>query len=226
MHKNIETALAEKRNLLEPEAMELFRDYGLPVPDYIFAATREAAVEGAVKMGFPVALKVVSPDIIHKSDAGGVKLNLSDPGQAGLAYDQILSNARKYNADALIKGVLVVRQAQKDTECIVGAIKDNQFGHCIMFGLGGVAVELYKDVSFRVLPLTQADAREVISETKASKLLKGYRGSSPKDVNAITDVLLSISHMLEENPEIKELDINPLMVYEHGVLVIDGRVML
>ncbi|NLI54146.1 MAG: acetyl-CoA synthetase [Clostridiales bacterium] len=226
MHRVIEQALEEKRNPLEPEVLNLFADYGLPAPAYVFATSCAEAVAGAERLGYPVVLKVVSAKIVHKSEAGGVKLNLASAEDVERAYQSVLNSVAAFDSEAAIAGVLIEKQAAKGVECIVGILYDEQFGHCAMFGLGGVAVELFQDVSFRVVPLTREDAKNMIAETKASKLLNGFRGELPKDVEAIVDVLKRVSAMIRDNPQIKELDINPLMVYEQGAIILDGRVLL
>jgi acetyl-CoA synthetase (ADP-forming) len=212
--------------LLEPEAKLICVEYGIPVTRFKVAANGEEAVEYADEIGYPVVLKIVSPEIIHKSDAGGVMVNLQNPSGVSEAYRKILENVRKYNADARIVGVLVQEMAPQSTETIVGAIKDPQFGQTIMFGLGGVFVELLKDVSFRVAPITAGDAREMITQLKAYPLLKGFRNSPPADIDALVGILLSTSRLVMENPEIKELDLNPVLVYQKGAKTVDARIIL
>lgn len=226
MHDLISKAKADKRNLLEPDALRLFADYGLPVPDYKLVKTQEEALEAARQIGFPVVLKIVSPDILHKSDAGGVKLGLSTAGETAAAFKEIMSNIGKKASKAKVEGILVAGNAPGGTECIVGMTKDPQFGPALMFGLGGVFVELMKDVSFRVLPLTREDAENMIKETKACRLLKGLRGEAPGDIQALIDFLLKTASLIEKNPQIKEIDVNPLLVCETGVMILDARVIL
>lgn len=226
MHDLISKAKADNRNLLEPEALRLFADHGLPVPDYKLVKTQEEAIEAARQIGFPVVLKIVSPDILHKSDAGGVKVGLSTAGETAAAFEEIMSNIEKKAPEAKIEGILVVGNAPGGTECIVGMTKDPQFGPALMFGLGGIYVELMKDVSFRVLPLTREDAEEMIKETKAYRLLKGLRGEAPGDIQALIDFLLKTASLIEKNPQIEEIDVNPLLVCETGVMILDARVIL
>jgi acyl-CoA synthetase (NDP forming) len=171
-------------------------------------------------------LKIVSPDIIHKSDAGGVMVNLKSAVEVRNAYGKILENANKYTSAAKIVGVLVQEMAPQSTEVIVGAIKDPQFGQTLMFGLGGIFVELLKDVTFRVAPITQEDAHEMVIKVKAYPLLKGYRNTPPADIDAIINVLLNTSKLIMDYPEIKELDLNPIMAYEKGAKTVDARIML
>jgi acetyl-CoA synthetase (ADP-forming) len=201
-------------------------EYAIPVTTFKLAKSEEEAAEFAGQIGFPVVLKIVSPDIIHKSDAGGVMVNLKSAAEVRNAYGKILENAKKYDAAAKIVGVLVQEMAPQSTEVIVGAIKDPQFGQTLMFGLGGIFVELLNDVTFRVAPITQEDAHEMVIKVKAYPLLKGYRNTPPADINAIISVLLNTSKLVMDHPEIKELDLNPIMVYEKGAKTVDARIIL
>jgi acyl-CoA synthetase (NDP forming) len=215
-----------RKALLETEAKAICMEYAIPVTTFKLAKNEQEAAGFARQIGFPVVLKIVSPDIIHKSDAGGVMVNLKSTIEVRSAYRKILENAKKYNAVAKIVGVLVQEMAPQSTEVIVGAIKDPQFGQTLMFGLGGIFVELLKDVTFRVAPITQEDAKEMITEVKAYPLLKGYRNTTPADINAIVNVLLNASKLVMDYPEIKELDLNPVMAYEKGTKTVDARVIL
>ena len=218
--------LEGRTSLLETEAKTICMEYDIPVTKFELAKNEQEAAELAEKIGYPVVLKIVSPDIIHKSDAGGVMVNLKSTVEVQDAYGQILENAKKYKATAKIVGVLVQEMAPQSTEIIVGAIKDSQFGQTLMFGLGGIFVELLKDVTFRVAPITQEDAREMVTEVKAYPLLKGYRNTPPADIDAITNILLNTSRLVMDNPEIKELDLNPIMAYENGAKTVDARIIL
>ena len=225
--KIITQALKECRKaLLEPEAKAICMEYGISVPKFNVAKSEKEAVEFAEKTGFPVVLKIVSPDIIHKSDAGGVKVNLKTAVEVKAAYKTILENAKKYNAKAAIVGVLVQEMAPQSTEVIIGSVKDPTFGQTVMFGLGGIFVEMLKDVTFKVAPLSEQDANDMITELKAYPLLKGYRNSPPVDTKAIVSVLLSVSKLVMDHPEIKELDLNPVLAYEKGVKTVDARIIL
>jgi acetyl-CoA synthetase (ADP-forming) len=190
------------------------------------AKNETEAVKDADKIGYPVVLKIVSPDIIHKSDIGGVVVNLKDEKDVQNAYNQILENVKKHNAEAKIIGMLVQEMAPPSTEVIVGAIKDPQFGPSVMFGLGGIFVEVLKDVTFRVAPITRDEACEMISEVKAYPLLKGYRNTPPVDIGAIAEILLNTSKLVTDYQEIKELDLNPILVYEKGAKTVDARMIL
>jgi acyl-CoA synthetase (NDP forming) len=215
-----------RKALLETEAKTICAEYNIPVTAFELAKTEDEAALFAERLGFPVVLKVVSPEIIHKSDAGGVMINLKSTVEVRGAYGEILENAKKYNAAARIVGVLVQEMAPQSTEVIVGAVKDAQFGQTLMFGLGGIFVELLKDVTFRIAPITQEDAADMITGVKAYPLLKGYRNTPPADIDALTAILLNTSRLIMDYPEIKELDLNPILAYEKGAQTVDARIIL
>ena len=215
-----------RKYLLETEAKTVCMEYGIPITKFKLAKNEAETVKFAEEIGYPVVLKIVSPDIIHKSDVGGVIVNLKDAKDVRNAYKQILESIKKHKADAKIVGVLVQEMAPSSTEVIVGAIKDPQFGPALMFGLGGIFVEVLKDVTFRVAPITVDEAREMITEVKAYPLLKGYRNQPPADIEAIVQILLNTSRLVMEHQEIKELDLNPIMVYEKGAKTVDARIIL
>ena len=225
--KTISQARREGRKvLLEAEAKAICIEYHIPVPSFRLSKNMEEAVDIAEQIGFPVVLKIVSPSIIHKSDAGGVKINLNNADEVRNAYGRILKNAKKYDSEAKIVGVLVQEMAPQSTEVIVGAIKDPQFGQTLMFGLGGIFVELLKDVTFRVAPITAEDAREMLTRLRAYPLLTGYRNTPRADLDAIIAILLNTSKLVMDHPEIKELDLNPIMAYEKGAKTVDARIIL
>lgn len=232
--KIFKTALSEGRSfILEHEAKDIMKSYGIPIPAYDTATSADDAAQKSKKIGFPVVLKILSKDILHKSDAGGVKINLKDEDEVKQAFQEIMDNAKKYGQEKSIevdlsRGVFISDFAEMGTEVIVGVTRDPQFGHALMFGLGGIFVEVLKDVTFRLIPFTEADAREMVSEIKAAKIFEGIRGEAPRDVDALVDVMLKVSKMVEENPEIIELDCNPTFVYEigKGVLVVDARILI
>ena len=215
-----------RKFLLEPEAKTICMEYSIPVTKFTVAKSPKEAVEAAENIGYPVVLKIVSPDVVHKSDVGGVVLNLRSSEEVEKAYQQIIGNVKKHKPNAQITGVLVQEMAPSSTEIIVGVIKDPQFGHAIMFGLGGIFVELLKDVAFRLLPLTKEEAEEMITEIKAYPVLKGYRKTPPADIPAIIEILLNTSRLVTEHPEIQELDLNPIMVYTKGAKTVDARIIL
>jgi acyl-CoA synthetase (NDP forming) len=222
-----EAVRAEGRKLLlEHEAKTVCKLYGIPVTELKLAKTVEEAEKFSEEIGYPTVLKIVSPDVIHKFDVGGVILNINSREDAKKAYNKIIDNIKKYKPDAKIDGILVQEMAPCSTEIIVGSIKDPQFGPTLMFGFGGTFVELMKDVAFRIAPITKDDAQEMISEVKAYPVLKGYRGQPPLDIDTVTEILLNTSRLVMDHPEIKELDLNPVMLYEKGAKTVDARIIL
>ncbi len=215
-----------RRTLLEPEARSLFRLHGAPVGEHALATTTDQAIEIARKLGDKVALKIVSPNILHKIDAGGVWLNLRNDIEVGRAFEEIIASARRYNNTADIRGVMVTPMAEPGLEVIIGTKTDDQFGPVIMFGLGGVMVEVLKDVSFRVLPISPRSARAMIHEIRASSVLEGFRGRPPYDQAALQKLLLICSEIVEAYPDIAEMDLNPVIAYERGARIVDARVIL
>jgi acetyl coenzyme A synthetase (ADP forming)-like protein len=217
-----------RRVLLEHEAKDVVKSYGVPVAPTKLATSENHAIEIARRLGYPVVLKIASPDITHKSDVGGVIMNLKSDEEVAEAFRTIISNAKRCAPTASIHGVVVQRMVPKGREVIVGATKDPTFGHIIMFGLGGIYTELFKDVSFRLAPLSLYEAREMIAETKAYTLLRGFRGEPPADINSIMDTLLRVSKLVTDVPEIVEMDINPLFVYEEGagVAAVDVKIVI
>ena len=222
-----EEARSEGRNFLfEHEAKSLCSLYSLPVTRFVVSKTEDEAVDAAREIGFPVVLKIVSPQVLHKSDAGGVLIDIGDEDGVRAGYNRILENVRKKVPDAEITGILVQEMAPSSTEIIVGSTKDLTFGPTIMFGLGGIFVEILKDVAFRLAPITRTDAEEMIREIRSYKILEGARGTPVADQEAIVEILLNTSKMLTECPEIKELDMNPVLVYEKGAKIVDARIIL
>jgi acyl-CoA synthetase (NDP forming) len=223
----ISRAKSEGRGLLtEVEAKELLKQADINVVDTRLAASRDEAVSISQELGFPVVLKIASSDVVHKSDAGGVKLDLGTAEQVGQAYDDIMAAIKKEYPQAKIQGASVQKMARPGVEVIVGMSKDAQFGPVLMFGLGGVLVEILKDVSFRIVPLVKRDAAEMIKEIKGYPLLEGYRGQEPVDVTNLEDMILKVSDFVEKHDEIKELDLNPVFAYKDGAVAVDARVVL
>lgn len=222
-----ETASKEGRNFLfEHEAKNLCGSYGMPITAITVATSEEEAVKAAKKIGYPIVLKIVSPQVLHKSDAGGVLINIKDEKGLREGYNTILKNVKRNVPDAEITGILIQEMAPSGTEVIVGSTNDPTFGPTIMFGLGGIFVEILKDVSFRLAPISRTDAEEMVKEIKAYKILEGARGMPRADQETIVGILLATSKMLMECPEIKELDMNPVLVYEKGARIVDARVIL
>jgi len=216
----------ERRALLEPEAKEICRAYQLPTPDFAVAKNSFEAVALAEKVAFPIVLKIVSRDILHKTEAGGVLLDLRSKVEVEKGYDQILDRVRRYNSNARLEGVLVQHMAPKGVEVVAGGLRDSQFGPVVLFGLGGIFVEVLKDVTFRVAPLSSLDSREMIQEIRGYSVLKGVRGQRPADEEAIEQILQRTSQIMLENPTIDQLDFNPIMVYEKGASIVDARIIL
>lgn len=217
--------MSHKQLLLEYDAASLLEEYGIPYPEYGFAKTAESASQIANRIGYPVVLKVVSPHILHKSDVGGVITDLQDESELRNAYKTIIDSARSLRSDAEIKGVLVCKQAGEGLEVIVGSVVDPMFGPALMFGLGGIFTEILDDVTFRIIPINKQQADEMISEIRGFPVLKGIRGEAGYDINALSSLLLAVSRMIEENPDIEELDLNPVRLFHYGVQVLDVRIL-
>src|SRR5574337_279912 len=217
-----------RKNLLEEEGQEVLKAYGFPVPKSILATKEKEATVAAKKIGYPVVMKIASPQIIHKSDAGGVKVGLKTPQEVKKAFKEIIKNAKKYDKKAIIKGVLVQEMVKGGKETIVGSKQEPGFGSVVMFGMGGIYVEVLKDVTFRVAPVTDTEADEMISSIKTNKLLQGVRGEKPSDVKKLADCIQRISQLVTDFQEIKELDMNPVLVFEKGkgCKVVDVRIGL
>jgi len=225
--KIIDTALEEGRHsLLEHEAKRLLRLHGAPVADDRLVRSAEEAADTAAKLGCSVALKICSPQILHKSDAGGVRLGLRTETQIKSAFNEIVDSAKRYQADADIRGCIVSPMADPGTEVIVGTKIDPQFGPVIMFGIGGILVEVLKDVVFRVLPISRGSAKKMLSEIRSAPILNGVRGQPPVCHEALIDLLMTVSELIESYPRIQEMDLNPVIVREDGLTVVDARILL
>lgn len=217
-----------RKNLLEEEGQEVLKAYGVPLPKSILATKDREAVSAAKKIGYPVVMKIASPQIIHKSDAGGVKVGLKTPQEVKKAFREIIKNAKKYDRKATIKGVLVQEMVKGGKETIIGSKQEPGFGPVVMFGMGGIYVEVLKDVTFRVAPVTDSEADEMISSIKTNKLLQGVRGEKPSDVQKLSESIQKISQLVTDFAEIKELDLNPVLVFQKGkgCKVVDVRIGL
>jgi 3-hydroxypropionyl-CoA synthetase (ADP-forming) len=217
---------AGRKFLTEPEAKSLCREYSIPVPEFEVVRTPDEAFTVSKRIGFPLVAKVVSPQIIHKTDAGGVVVGVQSPEEAKAAFAKIHAQVRGHDPQSKVEGILLERMASRGTEVIVGAIRDPQFGKVLMFGLGGVLVEVFRDVAFRLAPITRDDARAMVRGIRSYPLLKGYRCLAPVDEPAIIRILLGVSKLVSENAEIGELDLNPIVVNEKGATAVDARVVL
>ncbi|MEX1996882.1 MAG: 4-hydroxybutyrate--CoA ligase [Nitrosopumilaceae archaeon] len=215
-----------RKNLLEEEGQDVLRAYGFPVPKSILAKKDKEAIQAAKKIGFPVVMKIASPQIIHKSDAGGVKVGLKNPKEVRVAFKEIIKNAKKYDKKAMIKGVLVQEMVKGGKETIIGSKLEPGFGPVVMFGMGGIYVEVLKDVTFRLAPVTDTEVDEMISSIKTIKLLQGVRGEKPSDTKKLSECIQRLSQLVTDFKEIKELDMNPVLVFEKGCKVVDIRIGL
>ncbi len=223
----IEKALREGRNTLTEYEAKLFcREHGIPVTEIRLAKNEDEAVEYAKEIGFPVVLKIISPEIVHKSDVGGVAINLRSEEEVRQAYRRVVENARKAVPNATIYGVSVQEMVEPSLEVAVGLIRDAQFGPCVMFGLGGVFIEVLRDVTFRVCPIDVRDALEMVEEIRGKQLLEGYRGLPPADKEALAKVLVRVSEVGIEHPEISEMDLNPTTVRGSSIKVVDARIIV
>jgi len=205
-----------RTNLLEEEGQEVLRAYGFPLPQSILAKTEDEAVKAAKKIGFPVVMKIASPQIIHKSDAGGVKVGMSNEKDVRDAFNTIIKNAKKYNEKATIKGILVQEMVKGGKELIIGSKLEPGFGPVIMLGMGGIYVEVLKDVTFRLAPITNKEADDMINSIKTKKILEGVRGEKPSDLKKLSELIQKLSALVTDFKEIKELDMNPVLVMEQG----------
>lgn len=213
-------------NLVETEARDILRHYGLKITDDYLAATADEAAAFYKKMGGKVAMKIVSPDILHKTDAGGVALNIASEEMARESFDQLVKNGRRYKSDADIFGVMMTPMLAGGVECIIGSSLDNTFGPTVMFGLGGIFVEILKDVAFRVAPVNMPSCRSMIREIKGLGMLQGARGSKPCDLEALAETVCIISHLVDELRDIAEVDLNPVFALEKDLAIADARIVL
>ena len=217
-----------RSNLLEDEGREILDAYGFPLPQSIVATTEDEAVDAANKIGYPIVMKISSPQIVHKSDAGGVKVNLTNDDETRDGFRTIMENAKKYDSNAEIKGVLIVEMVKGGKEMIIGSKLEPGMGPVVMLGMGGIYVEILKDVTFRLAPLTDQEANDMISSIKTKKLLDGVRGEEPSDINKLSECIQRLSQLVSDFKEIKELDMNPVLVMEKGkgCKILDVRIGL
>jgi len=208
--------------LTEFESKNLLKEIGIPIPEQELAVTKEETISVAKKIGFPVVLKLMAEDIVHKSDTGAVKLNINNEVEVATAYDELMKIPSQSE-----KSISIQKMADEPiTELIIGMTTDAQFGPALMFGIGGILVELLEDVSFRIAPITEYDAREQIHEIKGFPILDGYRGKPKADLDAIVNTLLKISDLVIKHEEINEMDLNPVFIYESGLVCVDARIIL
>jgi acyl-CoA synthetase (NDP forming) len=223
----IEHARSQNRTVLtEIESKQVLAAAGIPVAEAKLAASADEAAKAADEAGYPVVLKIVSPEVTHKSDVGGVKVGLEDEAAVRAAFDEIVAAVKAKQPDAKIEGVAVQHMARPGTEVIVGMSKDPQFGPVLMFGLGGIFVEVLKDVAFRIVPLEERDARQMIDDIKGRAVLDGVRGGEAADIGALAGLLINVSEFVEANPQIEELDLNPVFAYADGAIAVDARIVI
>jgi acetate---CoA ligase (ADP-forming) subunit beta len=223
----IQKVLKEGRPfMLANEAQQICSFHHIPTPrSYLTLSAKEAALK-AKDIGFPVVLKAISPQILHKSDAGAVILNIKDKDELEIEYERLVAEVSKKEPSAKLVGIMIEKMMPPSTEVIVGGLRDSQFGPSIMFGIGGIFTEIYDDVAFRVAPIERMDALNLIRELKGSKIFEGARGRPPADVDAIIDVLIKVSDLMIEHAEVNQLDLNPLIAYSKGVCAVDSRIIL
>ncbi len=214
----------KKQILTEFESKEILKEYDIPVPDGGLATSKEEAIEIAEDIGYPVVMKVMSPDILHKSDAGIIGLDVKDEEEIKEKWDELMDNANGYEPDANILGILINPMIDQGKEVIIGINKDPQFGPVVMFGLGGIFVEILEDVSFRVAPIDEEEAEEMMQEIKGYPILAGARGEDPVDLDALKDIIVKISKLADDLP-VKELDLNPVFAYKDRAVAIDARMV-
>jgi acetyl-CoA synthetase (ADP-forming) len=212
--------------LLTPEAEDICASYGIPIANSYIVTTKVEASKRAGELGFPVALKVLSPQILHKADAGGVLVGIQNEDELGEGFEKIADNTRHYSPNATILGVLVQRMVRPGVEVMVGGMRDPQFGPTILFGVGGIFTEILKDAVFGIIPLDEAEAYRMIRSIKAYPLLTGYRNLPRANEKSIVDIMLRASQLLSDYPEIDQMDLNPTVVNEDGSIVVDARILL
>jgi acyl-CoA synthetase (NDP forming) len=223
----IAKALAENRTvLLEPEAKTILREYGISIPKFKVATNANQAAKFAMKIGFPVAMKIVSPDILHKTEVGGVILNVHTEKGVENSFSELVSNAKAFKKTVRIDGVLVERMTPGGLEVIVGGMRDQQFGPVVMFGLGGIFTEILDDVTFGLAPIKKLEVHEMIRGIRGYRALTGFRGKLPVDERAIASIVIQVSKIMNENQQIGQIDLNPVIAYSRGCSVVDARILL
>src|ERR1700760_3872045 len=227
VRKVLDRVKADKRtSLTAPEGKLVCDAYGIPVPKEGVAKSAEDASRIATAMGFPVVMKIVSPDILHKTEAGGVMVGVKTAAEVEKNYAAILANAKKYKSDAKIEGIQIQQMLAGGQEVIVGAVTDGSFGKLVAFGLGGVLVEVLKDVTFRLAPATKDDALSMLDGIQAHEMLKGVRGSDPVNRDAIADIIVNVSKLITDFPEINEMDLNPVFATKKDAIAADVRIVV
>ncbi|WP_434511413.1 acetate--CoA ligase family protein [Desulfitobacterium sp. AusDCA] len=208
----------------EFKSKTILQEYGLPTGYFALATSLKQAVEIAEEYGYPLVMKIVSDQIIHKTEAKGIKLGISNSEEAAAAYNELIANAKAYNPNAVIDGVMLSPMVPSGVEVIVGGLRDVQFGPVIMFGLGGIFVEIFKDVQFRMAPLKKKEALALIKSIKAFPMLNGARGKEPVNLDALAELLVKTGDYLTENENVKEIDLNPVICFDNQVRVLDASI--
>jgi acetyl-CoA synthetase (ADP-forming) len=223
----IEQALKQNRSsLLIDEAQRVCEAHGIHTPKSGVVSTVGGAVEKASEVGYPVVLKIVSPEIIHKTDFGGVILNVANENELTIQYEKLITGVKSREPSAAIRGVLVEKMMPPSTEVIVGGLRDKQFGPTVMFGIGGIFAEAYDDVTFRIAPIDRVDALNMIHGLRGSRMLEGMRGKTPLDLEAVVNILAGVSGMMCQHEAISQLDLNPVILYPNGACAVDSRIIL
>jgi len=224
----LKAARAKGQYILGLESLDILKAYGVPTIGTALTETLEETIREAENIGYPLVMKIVSPQISHKSDVGGIRLSLENAGEVKVAYEDMMENIPKEKPDAVLEGVQLQQMLSGGREVIIGMVRDPTFGPMLMFGLGGIYVEILKDVRFAIAPLSESEARDLITGIKTYPLLAGVRGAEPSDIDALVDSILRISRLVCDFPEIEEFEINPMMVFEKGkgALAVDMRLVL
>lgn len=204
----------------------MLKEYGLPTGDFILVKNQEEAAKAAAAMGYPVVMKIVSDQIVHKTEARGIKLGINSASEASKVYEELIANGKAYNKSAIIDGVMVAPMVPAGTEVIIGGVSDAQFGPVVMFGLGGVFVEVFKDVQFRMAPLTKKEALRTIRSIRAFPMLNGARGKEPANLDALSDLFVKVSEYMADHPEVKEIDLNPVSCFGNNVQILDASISI
>src|ERR1700730_5473153 len=227
VRKILDAVKADKRtSLTAPEGKLVCDAYGIPVPKEAVAKSAGEAAKVASDMGFPVVMKIISPDILHKTEAGGVMVGVKTAADVEKNYATILANAKKYKSDAKIEGIQVQQMLLGGQEVIVGAVTDGSFGKLVAFGLGGVLVEILKDITFRLAPATRDDALSMLDGIAAAHILKGVRGADPVNRDALETMIRNVSQLVADYPEITEMDLNPVFATKDGAIAADVRIVV
>ena len=223
----IDRNLSEGREYIpEFEAYAICEEFDIPYPGYQFVRTMEEGIKAAEVLGYPVVLKIVSPDVIHKSDVGGVIVGIESKEAFTAAYEELIQNVKEKAGEVTIDGVLVQKAMPKGVEVATGGLRNEQFGPVVMFGSGGILIEVFKDVAFRLAPLDKAEAKRQIEDTKASEILKGVRGAPPSDMDAVAELIVNTGRLVSELSEIDQIDFNPVLAYPTGCCVVDARIIV